>query len=184
MCLIVTGPDKIHRSLGEPLEKFARVEFRGKAGPQAPELARMRVAYDTAMEAMGRSHGTARDLIEKRFGPGKPLDPKMPDGPQVYSLQSGRLEVHWNKEGKTVDYIYAIHGKDFPTAKADEPERLAREARELADADRAIVLEFLGKMRDTLTARERTWIRELLERSNGLLRWTEGERRKMLGDGK
>jgi hypothetical protein len=111
-------------------------------------------------------------------------DPKMPDGPQVYSLQSGRLEVHWNKEGKTVDYIYAIHGKDFPTAKADEPERLAREARELADADRAIVLEFLGKMRDTLTARERTWIRELLERSNGLLRWTEGERRKMLGDGK
>src|SRR5262249_49244053 len=61
-----TGRDKVHRSLGEPLEKFARVEYRNKPGPQAAELARMRVAYNTVLETMGRSHGTSRELIEKR----------------------------------------------------------------------------------------------------------------------
>lgn len=176
-----TGPDKVHRSLGEPLKEFACVEYRGKPGPQAAELSRMRVAYSTVLEAMGSSRGTSRELIEKRFGPGKPSDPKMPDGPRIYLLASGRLEVHWKDNGKSVDYVYALHGKEHPTAKADEPHKLATQARELADAERAIVLEYFSKMRDTLTLAEKSWVRDLLARSQTELRWTKYERRMMLG---
>lgn len=179
-----TGPDKVHRSLGEALEEFARVEYRGKPGPQAADLSRMRVAYLTALEAMGWSKGTSRELMEKRYGPGKPRDPKIPNGPREYSLQSGRLEVHWKEDGKSVDYLYALHGKDFPTAKADEPEKLAKEARALADANRAILLEYLNKTRDSQLPDETKWIRQLLDRSQAQLRWTDGERRLMLGDNK
>jgi hypothetical protein len=179
-----TGPDKIHRSLGEPLREFARIEFRGQQGPQARELSRMRTAYNTTLEAMGRSSGTSRALFEKRFGPGEPADPKKPGGARVYRLRTGRLEVHWKAGGETVDYIYAIHGKELPTARADQPEKLAKEARDLADADRVIIVEYFSKMRGTLTAQERTWIVELLGRSQAELRWTEDERHLMLGDQK
>ncbi len=178
-----TGPDRIHRSLGEPLEKFGRVEFRGKPGSQAAELSRMRVADYTVLEAMGWSKGTSRELIEKRYGPGKASDPRKPNGPREYSLKSGRIEVHWNETGKNVDYIYALHGKDLPTAKADEPEKLAKQARTLADANRAILLEFLSKTRDTQTAEESRWIRQLLSQSQAQLRWSDADRHLMLGDG-
>jgi hypothetical protein len=176
-----TGEDKTHRSLGESLDQFARIEVRGKPGPQATELSRMRVAYDTTLEAMGGSKSTSRELMEKQFGPGKPSDPTTPEGPRTYSLQSGQLEVHWKVGSNTVDYMYTLHGKDLPTAKADEPDKLAKQARELADADRAIILEYFTKMRDTLSSEEGHRIRDLLDRSQAQLRWTEAERRLMLG---
>jgi hypothetical protein len=179
-----TGPDKVHRSLGEPLEHFARVEVRGKVGPQAAELVRMRAAYEAFGEAMRHAEGASRPLIEKRFGLGKLYDPERPDGPWVYPLPSGRLMVHWKKDGKTVDYCYPLHDADWPTAKADEPEKLATQAREVANARRAVLFEYLARMRDTLTPEERNWVRELLGRSQEQLRWTEEERRLMLGDAK
>jgi hypothetical protein len=166
--------------LGEALEEFERVEYRGGAGPQAAELSRMRIAYHAVLEAMGRSQGTSRELIEKRYGPGKPRDPKKANSPHVYLLSNGRLEVHWDEDDKTVDYIYAVHGKELPTARANEPEKLAKEARVLADADRAILLEYLSKTRDSQLKDETKWIRQLLDRSQAHLRWTEGERRLIL----
>ncbi len=179
-----TGPDKIHRSLGEPLGNFARVEIRGKPGPQAVELLRMQTVNRATMEAIRRLRGTSREWIEKRFGPGEPSDPKKPDAARKYSLSSGHIEVHWISDDNTVDYIYAVHGKSYPKASAKEPEKLAKEARDFADAQRAFLFAFFCKMRDSSGAAERLWIRELLDRTDEDLRWTAAERMRMLGDGK
>lgn len=179
-----TGRNRAHRSVGEPLENFAIVTVQGKIGPQAKELSRMRVAHDATLKAMGRTLGMSRNLFEKRFGQGQLKDSKVPNGPREYSLLSGKLEVEWHKDRQTVDAIYVVHGKELPKAKANEPEKLTREARELADADRAILLEFICKMRTNLTDQERTWICDLLKHSDKQLQWTKGERHLMLGEDK
>lgn len=173
---------KAHRSLGEPLDHFASIKFRGKKGPQATDLARMHMAYYVIETATMHAHGMSREMIEKRFGPGKLRDPKMTNGPKEYSLQGGQFMVYWDGEGERVSFIDVLHGKNLPTAKGDEPEKLAKQARELANADRAIVHEYFSKMRDTMTPEEYKWVCELLNQSQKQLQWTAGERRLMLGN--
>ena len=136
----------------------------------------------------GEYEGTSLELLKRRYGPGKSVSPFQQafTGWTVFTFKSGGFTVPQDgpsKRGCTHFCAGFPPGRgDLPRTMADEPEKLAKEAGELADGHRAFALEFFSKMRDTATAGERNWVRELVDRSQPELHWTANEHRLMLGD--
>ena len=59
------------RRLGEPLATFAKVEMRGRQGPQGAALGRMREVREHLSDGPGLGREMAREQLERRFGKGK-----------------------------------------------------------------------------------------------------------------
>ena len=53
------GPDHVHISIGEPLKTFAKVDIRGKPGPQAADLARMHAVRKHLDAGLNQGKGMA-----------------------------------------------------------------------------------------------------------------------------
>jgi hypothetical protein len=175
-----------HRSLGwgNPLKDFAKVEIRGKPGPQAADLARMRMVDKHLDAGLEFVLGMPRREFEKRFGPGKKADPPSievsPDFEVVfeprwyYTLGRGKLLVGFDDQGSEISLACIEH----PTTPVP-PENAGRVARALADTERDLLLSFLEKRFRDATAADKDRLRGFLEKTQKDLQWTQKERKQV-----
>lgn len=180
------GSDHIHISNGEPLDTFAKVELRGRPGPQAADLLHMRKVRRHLAAALELAKGVPRTQFEKRFGPGikqhvEP-DPHFRVVPATcYKLGSQRLSVFFEDDGSTVEHIAGSSDLRPPNGG---PQDISRQARAVADVERTMLLQFLTKCYGQATLPEKTTLAAFLDRTASDLKWTPQEREQVLGSGR
>ncbi len=175
-------PDHIHISTGEPLDKFAKVEIRGKPGPQADDLRFMRTVRRNLKSGLELAKGMSRDEFEKQFGRGEKQksepDPHFKTvGPWIYRFNGGRLSVFYNEETSRIDSICAETDSPLPSGT---PQEFIKKARSLALAERALLTQFLSKRYRSATPLEKAALSDFLDKTDSDIHWTPKERREIL----
>jgi hypothetical protein len=179
------GANHVHVSSGEPLREFAKVEIRGKPGPQAPELERMRRVNKHLEAGMRLAEGMPRGAFEARFGKGTkgPVHSHPYFGPSEplweYPFGSSKLYVYFDDEMSKVRHVSTHTQKPLPLEPSGDCGRMARAA---ADDERALLLAFLTKMSQSASPAERTALRTLVKETAADLKWTDQERKRLLGN--
>src|SRR5262249_2545859 len=130
------GKDHVHISLGEPLERFAKVKIYGRKGPQAADLERMRQIRILLAKTLAKEEKTSRKVFEKRFGPGKKTQDPDKSG-WLYPVGAGQLQVWYESEPDLVSSISYWSG---PEPEPGEPRDYGKEARTVWQMDRAFLL--------------------------------------------
>jgi hypothetical protein len=176
------GADHVHISIGEPLEKFAELKLTGEPGPQLPELERMRKGRAQLERALKLAQGMERGKFEEAFGKGtenrREPDPHFETIPSwSYDFEAGRLQSTF-EEGK-VDHVSTWTSLPLPSSGTNE--EIASAAKKMADAERQIVIHFLKAIFPRLDQVAQQTVQTYLEQSAADMRWTDEERRTILG---
>lgn len=178
------GPDHVHISTGEPLKSFAKVEIRGKTGPQAADLAHMRAVRKHLETGLQLAEGMSREEFEKRFGPGQKHNPE-PDPHFTtipswqYQVGKGKLQVRLDNNGSKVEGLSGWTDQQVPLAPSPDSSRVARA---MAHAERDLLFVFLTKRFSGSSVADKNLLRVFLQKTASELRWTDKERKQMLGD--
>jgi len=175
------GKDHVHISLGEPLERFAKVKIRGRKGPQAADLERMRQIRTLLAKTLAKEEKIPRKVFEKRFGPGKKTQDPDKSG-WLYPVGAGQLQVWYEREPDLV--VSSISYWSGPEPQPGAPRDYGKEASAVWQMDRALLLAFLHKRYQRMTSAEKAKLREYLTTTQPVVRWTVEERKLLLRGGK
>jgi hypothetical protein len=170
------GRDHVHISLGEALNRFAKVKFRGRKGPQAADLERMRKLRRLLDKATAEEANTPRERFEKVFG-----TPKESEDPEtagwLYPVGAGHLQVFYDGSPENSRHVLYWSGPEPPQSR---PRDYGKEARAVYRMDRAFLLAFLHKKFGRATAAEKAKLRAYLNKTNPVVHWTPDERERLL----
>lgn len=170
----------VHHSLGEPLEKFAKVELRGRPGPQLADLQYMRKVHRHLDGAAQLARGMTRADIEKRFGTGRHLKDQhdRETNDVEYVLGPGSLFVDYDSGFQTAAHMSA-YVEASPTIEPSS--EVGQQARARGDAERGFILAFLKRIAEAVSNQQRTALLAFLDKTQEDLGWTDVERSEILG---
>jgi hypothetical protein len=173
------GPDHVHISLGESLERFASVQIQCQPNPRAVDLVLWRSTREMLETMVREEKQKSRQQFEKTFGAGKQEGDPGVHG-WDYPIGSGSLQVFYD-DAHRITSINPITG---PWPQSSQPADHGREARAAWKRDRAFLFAFLKTKFQRLAPSEKARLRAFLDRTAPVLKWTQSERKQLLHVGR
>ncbi len=169
---------RIARSIGEPLDQLAQVEFTGPKGPQAPDLERMVSLHWITFGTVRAEKKRLRTDFEKSFGIASPNENRV----CTYTLSGSRLLVRFDGTPARVAAIQYVEGP--PTENADGVPLQGRGPfyRAVYQVDRDFLYSFLYQRYRHAAAEDVEHMRRYLDDTTRVAEWTDVERNELLAN--